>query len=300
MAFSDAELNDIQRVKALAAVHLANLFNEMSLYSGISFNGWQEMCNHIVLTGGAFASWLNSEEPKDIDIYILDGMDECMTGLNYGHFADVTSRMKAKVSYDATYHNKNIKGVENFPSHLPWQIIYSKFKTREELMADFDYKHCTISYYEGMLYMTETAYRSAISRVLVPNNRDRLTALRQDKFLSRGWAVEDKDSVDSVAYSLFKAKRYFAYGAYGKYGSGGTGAGVATIPTTGYTAPSAGDMGGSISSDMVAFQKKLLEKIMENQKIEVMKSRNTNTGYESAKVDSEFNEFFNRYIGKIK
>ena len=299
MAFSDAELNDIQKVKALGAVHLSNLFNEMSSRSAISIYGWQEMCQHIVLTGGAFASWLSYEEPKDIDVYILDGMTECMSKLGYGHFMDITQKMQAKTSYDATYHNKNIKAVENLPAHMPWQFIYSKFKTREELMADFDYKHCTISYYQGRLYLTESAYRSAISRVLVPNNRDRLTALRQDKFLARGWAVEDKDSVESVAYTLHKAKKgYVAFG-----GGGGSGTGVVNIPTTGYmegVAPSAGDMGGSVSSDLAAFQKQMLEKLMQHQKIEVMKSRNTTTGYESAVVDSEFNEFFNRYIGKIK
>ena len=67
---------------------------------------------------------------------------------------------------------------------VPHQVMLSKEKTREELLARFDYKHCCVSYmpFTDKLFITKEAFNSGRFKRLVVNNEKMLKPYRLDKF----------------------------------------------------------------------------------------------------------------------
>lgn len=77
------------------------------------------------------------------------------------------------------------------------QYILTDYKSRLDLLNDFDYLHCTISYVPKTcnLFIKHDSFHAAKYRHLVRNNLQRdVNPKRKDKFLSASWTEFDAES----------------------------------------------------------------------------------------------------------
>jgi hypothetical protein len=79
-----------------------------------------------------------------------------------------------------------------FFKHSKFQYITTKYKTREELINHFDFRHCCVSYdfATDKLYITREVYDLIKSKRLVQNGIRRPALWRYEKFHHRGWKEE--------------------------------------------------------------------------------------------------------------
>lgn len=138
-----------------------------------------------VYAGGAFASQWWHEQPKDIDFFILDNPSATLWFETF--LIKAGSHAPTVTVHDIRYmKNKHIKKVAT--DHLTKiQYIFTDYKTREELMASFDYAHTKVSYYKDDLYITKATYDSIRDKKLVVTNQENWYPQREEKFLKRGW-----------------------------------------------------------------------------------------------------------------
>ena len=115
---------------------------------------WNGITRNVVIAGGFLTSTLQNTNVKDIDIFILandvavynDLTQEFRNGNSYlkaisGKDVPVWSRSEM-MNYN---HNKYIVDVIS-NNATKAQYILTHYKTREELLDSFDYKHCKVSY----------------------------------------------------------------------------------------------------------------------------------------------------------
>ena len=74
------------------------------------------------------------------------------------------------------------------------QYILTKYQTREELIAHFDYKHCKVSYVpqEDKLYITRETFDCIKNKILKWNNKQLEQPnqiYRKNNFLNQGWVL---------------------------------------------------------------------------------------------------------------
>lgn len=141
----------------------------------------------VVLAGGAFASCLQKEPINDYDVYILNDnrhLYENLIGKNVGSYS--------KSDY---IKNENILSIDK---QGKVQYILTKFKSREEVIAHMDFKHCTISMTiqnlatgpERRLYITRDAYDCATKKILMLTRPDHpAEEWRTNKFRRRGYSI---------------------------------------------------------------------------------------------------------------
>jgi len=183
---------------------------------------------HFVITGGMFASLIQSASIKDIDIYILDyeGMNEELNALGLPYFKQLI--LDAKRTYQigkGHKYSKDKKIVEVFDiTNTVFQFMATEHTDRQKLISNFDFKHCTISWHSEILYLTEAAFRAAANKVLVPNNQEHITDYRINKFKERGYRLEHE--TPQILQSPWTAP--LPSGLI----TPGAGTGVATFPST--------------------------------------------------------------------
>ena len=168
-----------------------------------------------VIAGGCFVSFLSGEEPNDFDIFFLE--DERNHRLTKGmaksyDFMKSTVVMNEKDAIDGHAFgitlgpNKNDRvriGTQNYMDNdkieqtiffrdSKMQYITTKYKTREELVQHFDFKHCCVSYdyVRDKLYISRETYDLIKRKVLEPNGNNMPKPWRYEKFHSRGWKRE--------------------------------------------------------------------------------------------------------------
>ncbi len=162
----------------------------------------------IIIAGGCFTSYLHQETPKDIDIFVLDDIPAKFlaesiinpTGKNVtlhsigDPFSDMNEKQK-KAYIEAINHrhknNANIKDVINITLYdKRCQIIFTKYKTREELIDHFDFVHTRVSYdiNQDKLYISKETFDSIIHKNLKIANENRgVEQWRLEKFKNKGW-----------------------------------------------------------------------------------------------------------------
>ena len=139
----------------------------------------------VVVAGGCFASMLNREPVNDYDVFILDDDSNRMT---------VESISVSPLSGDVRVGNSDYMQNDKiektvFIKNSRIQYINTKYKTREELIKHFDFKHCCVSYdpLNDKLFITREVYDLIKSKTL-KHNTDKPPALwRYEKFHGRGW-----------------------------------------------------------------------------------------------------------------
>ena len=171
-----------------------------------------------VIAGGCFVSFLSGEEPNDFDIFFLEdernhrlakGMansydfsqstvvmnEKGAVGSIDGHAFGITLGPKKndRVRIGTQNYMDNDKIEQTiFFKDSKMQYITTKYKTREELVQHFDFKHCCVSYdyVRDKLYISRETYDLIKRKVLEPNGNNMPKPWRYEKFHSRGWKRE--------------------------------------------------------------------------------------------------------------
>lgn len=159
--------------------------------------------NHpsFVIAGGVFASIFHKEKINDIDVFILGERliisSEDWIIPNYDHFSSLIRykegrwNVQFRLDEDDNYHNPHVFGTASH-KESGVQYIMTDHQTRQDLLKDFDFLHCTVSYHEGKLNINRGAYDAIANKHLVPQNRKKkIKQWRMEKFLSRGWWDEN-------------------------------------------------------------------------------------------------------------
>lgn len=189
--FNDSEQHSIISVKRDAKTICHNLD-----FTGQLFRG---MVPKYVLAGGCFASMFHTEEkPKDYDIFFLD-CDEHTTVADRLN-ANALNFSKVRTKEDLHYfENENITAVVDYEYYgRKYQFIFTKYKTREELIKHFDFLHTCVSYvaHEDKLYITRGAFDAIRGKKLIPNpTAPYPKTWRFDKFLKKGWITDETFSL---------------------------------------------------------------------------------------------------------
>ena len=210
--FTEAEREEITNAKHKIALMFAQ--HRLAEERAIPFK-----YDKMVIAGGCFASLLNQEPINDIDIFLLDDdiNRDLAQGMAKSYEVDQpvmiqTSGSSANtisgyISLSPKKNNNHVRiGNSNYMDNdkiertiffkdSRMQYITTKYKTREELINHFDFKHCCVSYdiTKDKLYITRETYDLIKSKKLVQNS-DRIPATwRFNKFQERGWKHEPLD-----------------------------------------------------------------------------------------------------------
>jgi hypothetical protein len=148
--------------------------------------------DRVVVAGGCFASLLNHEIVKDFDVFMLDDPRNNLTVKALISFALDHPEKKATVGSSTYMQNDKIEHTLYTPDG-GIQYITTKYKTREELINHFDFKHCCVSYdyLKDKLYITREAFDLIKSKTLVPNIKGTPALWRYEKFQKRGWKSDE-------------------------------------------------------------------------------------------------------------
>ena len=176
---------------------------------------WPNHMQDIVVAGGAFADVAHNRIPKDIDVFILNGMEPIWTALaslffeNDTHIFTTNPTPRPGVVYhhrgSLVYHGGNyfkdnpkiIKTV--FDPNTKIQLIFTTYQTRQALLSHIDFKHCCVSMelfdqsngsnLVPKLFITRSIFDSIVNKTLVLNRADGLVKnWRKDKYLKRGYS----------------------------------------------------------------------------------------------------------------
>ena len=196
MMFSEYEVYDIEKAKS----NIKTLIRTRSLLcNGITRN--------VVVAGGFFTSVLQNTPFKDVDIFILNNDIAVYNELTERQQPATMWRRSEMMSY---MHNTNILDVIN-NTKTDAQYILTKYKTREELLAHFDYKHCKVSYVpeEDKLYINRETFDCIKNKILKWNTKQLEhpnQIYRKNRFLDAGWVLEtDKKEEQSYGNILMQS-----------------------------------------------------------------------------------------------
>lgn len=132
-----------------------------------------------IIAGGFFSSIYWNVEPKDIDFFFLDGKS-----FTLGH-SEIKEHNVEYLKNPMIEKVVSVNGTMN-------QFIYTKYKTRKELIDHFDMLHCCVSYdsAEDKLYISPAALHAIKTKTIRPNGSKNISQWRIDKMLERGWKLE--------------------------------------------------------------------------------------------------------------
>lgn len=165
------------------------LINSVKEYIEEIIPDWVKSNSYVVVAGGCFASRLQQEKVKDIDIFVLGNSSPVEE--NRMHEA---IRQKMKISFKNIKDNTLDYVRDNDAVSEVWtdtnsriQFVFTHHQTRADLIKDFDYIHCMTSYYLRRLYITRQIYDAAVNKHLIVNNNKNVAEWRRNKFIQRGY-----------------------------------------------------------------------------------------------------------------
>ena len=147
----------------------------------------------LIVSGGAFPDWFHNTRngPKDIDVFVLNNdnaKNKLRPYLASNGFEKKDLEYLKQTNPGATHVQEVWEG--NAVSHnIKYQFIYTDYSARKDLIAEFDYKHCMVSYDVGKneIYITRSIYDAIANKQLIVNNDKRVAEWRRTKFLQRGY-----------------------------------------------------------------------------------------------------------------
>lgn len=150
---------------------------------------------HFYISGGAIASMLNKEVPKDFDVYCRDqkagdAVRELLTLQYTSQIKDVDEKYR---EVDCWKIPGKMVTEKSITMNNNMSFIVMNYGEPSEIKATFDFLHCTPHYdiAEDKLYISRAQYDSIKSKTLLVNNVDRVTRWRIEKFITRGWKTSD-------------------------------------------------------------------------------------------------------------
>ncbi len=195
--FTHTEKNKILNLKDAAKSRLEVLFEKDSF-----------VMLHLVVAGGAFVSWFYNQTPKDIDVFVLNDV-------NTQRLVREQLELRGFKSKDMEYMKQTNDGAKHVQEvwegtfmGAVYQFIFTDCKTREELLADFDFKHCTVSYLKDKLYITRNTYDAIANKHLIIHNDKVQVQWRKEKFLKRGWIIPETKTDNKSRFVNFVRDRY--------------------------------------------------------------------------------------------
>lgn len=150
--------------------------------------------DNMFLTGGAIASFLRDETPKDLDFYFLDELsmtrmsNHLRTQTNF--IKDVDPSYQDTIGVDGKMITANAITMKNGASFIT--LVYG---TPTVVKNTFDFVHCTPHYSlaDDKLYISESQYVCAVEKKLLINNLMFVKQNRVDKFLNRGYTWHENE-----------------------------------------------------------------------------------------------------------
>lgn len=195
--FTHTEKNKILDLKDAAKSRLEVLFEKDSF-----------VMLYLVVAGGAFVSWFYNKTPKDIDVFVLNDV-------NTQRLVREQLELRGFKSKDMEYMKQTNDGAKHVQEvwdgtfmGCVYQFIFTDCKTREELLADFDYKHCTVSYQKDKLYITRNAYDAIANKHLIVHNDKVQVQWRREKFLSKDWTIPVEKTDNKSRFVNFVQDKY--------------------------------------------------------------------------------------------
>jgi len=145
----------------------------------------------IVMAGGMFTSIFHNEIINDVDFFVLGCTEQ-------------TIRDWSVEGETGKYMNSSkVLAVQNkLQSGKAYQIIFTSYNTRQELIDDFDLCHSMISFSDGNLRLSRLALLTMATKTVIPNQKStRKSSYRRiEKFTSRGWEVSYASAEVIVPY----------------------------------------------------------------------------------------------------
>lgn len=206
--FDREEITHIANAKAKleSALSGAGVFDCMQLK--VSDDGDREAITHklqpdqrhnIVIAGGVMASLISNEKVNDIDVFILNSKESLFNSLI--RFKGGKWDIRYQLNEDENYYNPHvIATATNKESKV--QYILTDFTSRQDMLRDFDFLHCTCSYHNDQLFISRETYDAIVKKHLICQNKKKKPKdWRLQKFLSRGWT--DHTNPDYKLITIF-------------------------------------------------------------------------------------------------
>ena len=152
--------------------------------------------DRMVIAGGCFTSMITGETLKDYDVFLLDD-DHNRKTIEY-MIAKYGQRDDVRVGNSNYMDNNKIENTLYFKKSK-FQYITTKYKTREELIEHFDFKHCRVSYdlMTERLFLTRETMDLILKKELEPSHAgDPPKPWRYEKFRDRGWRERGYQDID--------------------------------------------------------------------------------------------------------
>ena len=204
--FSVEETRHINSIKIeiQEIIDKTNAFHQKTV-SQLSYSPKSNWMSECVIAGGCFASMLNDDAVKDIDIFILNNQKWIYDILKMPDGQAISSfRPDLIIQKEEGYHdNAHILGTAlNTDTNV--QYILTDHKSRKDLIDDFDFEHCKVSYYleDEKLYISKKTYDCIRNKQLVPSQHRPPTLWRLKKFIHRGWTLVEKKQDMSLGKTL--------------------------------------------------------------------------------------------------
>jgi hypothetical protein len=158
--------------------------------------------DRMVIAGGCFASMIIGEEVKDYDVFLLD--DDHNTKIMEYMETKWRDREDVRICSDTGYMNNDRIKKTMFFEQSKCQYILTDFKTREELVDNFDFKHCRVSYdlMTEKLFITRETMDAIIDKTLIRHTDKPIPHWRYAKFQDRGWKAVDDKKLDVVDFDF--------------------------------------------------------------------------------------------------
>lgn len=161
---------------------------------------------HFYISGGAIASILLNEAPKDFDVYCRDqkagdAVRELLTSAYSSVIKDVDEKYR---EVDCWKIPGKMVTEKSITMNNNMSFIVMNYGEPDKIKATFDFLHCTPHYdiADDKLYISRAQYDSIKSKTLVVNNPDKLTHHRMNKFVVRGWKTS-RDVSDTAIKNIY-------------------------------------------------------------------------------------------------
>jgi hypothetical protein len=187
--FKPSEKDKILHMKSMVKSYLNMVLNEEML---------DDVGHYLVAAGGAFVTWFDhTSELKDIDVFVLHdptAKNKLRLHLENNGFKQKNSEYLKQTNPGAKHVQEIWEGLHR-TNGRKYQFIFTDYWSREELIREFDYKHCMVSYDVGknMIYITRQIYDAIANKHLIVNNDKRVAEWRRTKFLQRGFTEYTKE-----------------------------------------------------------------------------------------------------------
>lgn len=146
---------------------------------------------YFYISGGAIASMLKKEVPKDFDVYCRDqkagdAVRELLTSAYSSQIKDVDEKYR---EVDCWKIPGKMVTEKSITMNNNMSFIVMNYGEPDKIKASFDFLHCTPHYdiADDKLYISRAQYDSIKSKTLVVNNPDKIVIHRLEKFTTRGW-----------------------------------------------------------------------------------------------------------------